>query len=235
MKSTSRPNPDSQLGKSFAIRSLGDLASAYPMSMSVFARHGLDFCCGGRASLKQACVEQGIDCRTVIKDVEVELARNEVQPRNWSSAPTADLLEHIVSHYHELHRRDLPEILKLARRVEGRHGDKPAYPSGLVQFLEHIRNELEQHMHKEECILFPLLMSGRMEQAQMPIQVMVAEHLAHGDNLEKLGQMLGDHPLPQDACNSWRLLFLRLEQLQMDLREHIHLENNELFPRAFVI
>jgi regulator of cell morphogenesis and NO signaling len=130
-------------------------------------------------------------------------------------------------------RVDLPALIEAARRVERVHGAKPACPRGLAALLTQVSTELEQHMGKEEQVLFPAIRSGQLGGfIQMPIRVMMHEHDDHGAHLLRLRHLATDFVPPEGACATWRALYAGLAKLEAELMEHIHLENNVLFPRA---
>jgi len=137
-----------------------------------------------------------------------------------------------LQRYHDVHRIQLPELARLAKRVEHVHGERADCPNGLAAHLELMRDELENHMQKEEQILFPLLKSGNYEFARGPIMVMQHEHDDHGQNLDVILRLTNDITPPPFACVTWRALYTGLTQLKEDLMAHIHLENNVLFPAA---
>lgn len=211
---------------SMASRSLGEIAASLPGATAVFRRHRLDFCCGGAESLAQAARHKGID----VAPIEAELA-------SLSAAPTTlpddvdGLIEHILDRYHQVHRREMPELRALAIRVERVHVDHSAAPKGLSDLLDRMHEELESHMQKEEQILFPLMRAGGSPMIVHPIGVMRHEHDSHGEELKALAELTDDLTLPDDACTTWRALYAGLAKLAEDLTEHIHIENNILFPK----
>jgi regulator of cell morphogenesis and NO signaling len=144
---------------------------------------------------------------------------------------TDGLIDMILTRFHETHRRELPELVKLARRVEAVHRDVQSVPAGLADLLRHIGGELESHMQKEEQVLFPLMRSGGHPMIDGPISVMLAEHDDHGANLRKLEALTNDFTPPAEACTTWRALYAGARKLTDDVMEHIHTENNILFPR----
>ena len=141
------------------------------------------------------------------------------------------LIDHILARYHEVHRQQLPELIRMARRVEAVHRDHPQVPVGLADHLEAMHEELLSHMLKEEQVLFPMLKNGGNPFVGQPIGMMRAEHVDHGEALDKLNALTNDATPPQGACNTWRALYAGIAQLGDDLINHIHLENNVLFPR----
>ena len=211
---------------------LADLAVHHPVATRVFLRHRLDFCCGGDRPLAAACQAARLDPNEVVKEIQAESERLGGDPEVWAERPLADLVDHIIARYHEPLRRDLPDLVALARKVESRHGEKPSCPRGLSDLLEGIQAEVGSHLDKEEQILFPIIKAGRGPDAGMPIRVMELEHDQHGANLRRIRELTQDLVLPPEACRSWTALYDGLTRLEAELMEHIHLENNVLFPRA---
>lgn len=212
-------------------QTVASLASSLPGASRVFHRRGLDFCCGGHVGLDQACAAAGLDLGEVLAEIRAEAQRAEGFER-LDALPVPELVERIVERFHRAHREELPRLLALAAKVERVHADKPSCPRGLTAHLERMAEELELHMAKEEQVLFPLLCAGRGRMAAGPVQVMEAEHRDHGRNLERLRALTDGYAPPPEACGSWNALYLGLAELERELMEHIHVENNILFPRA---
>ena len=210
-----------------AQQAIGQIAVDLPGSTAVFRRLKLDFCCGGQVPLQQACASKGLPLDAVLAEL-AELERPSELPATES--PEA-LVDHILARYHAVHREQLPELIRMARRVEAVHRENPAVPVGLAEHLETMEAELLDHMDKEEQILFPLFKSGGGAQALGPIHVMRDEHTGHGAQLERLMALTDDANPPRGACNTWRALYAGIAQLSDDLINHIHLENNVLFPQ----
>lgn len=214
-------------------QTLADLATQHAGASRVFLRHGMDFCCGGRRSLADVCARDGLDAETLVQELTQEIGPGgDPSFERWDARPLPDLIEHVVQHFHAAHREEVPQLIALARKVESVHADKPTCPRGLADHLDLMHDELENHMQKEEQILFPMIQAGRGSLATMPVQVLEQEHRDHGRSLARLRQLAGDFVPPAEACTTWKALLLRLEQLEADLMLHIHLENNVLFPRA---
>jgi regulator of cell morphogenesis and NO signaling len=144
---------------------------------------------------------------------------------------TGQLVAYILERFHKGHRRDLPGLIVLARKVEGVHGAHPEAPKGLADFLDEVAESLEEHMQKEEQILFPLIERGGHPMISHPIAVMRHEHEDHGINLDKLAALTNNFQAPAGACGSWRGLYEGLAELSAEVREHIRTENDILFPR----
>ncbi len=210
---------------------LADLATAYPSASRVFHRYGLDFCCGGRRPLTDVCRERGLDETAIIDAIERESATDGA-PVRWDTAPIPELVAFIVSRYHDRLREELPQLVALATKVETKHAEKPSCPRGLAAHLASVHDNVKTHLAKEEQILFPLILDGMGRMASHPIRVMEQEHDDHREGLLRTRQITNDLVPPEEACTSWRALYLRLDALEADLMEHIHLENNVLFPRV---
>ncbi len=144
---------------------------------------------------------------------------------------TDDLIDHILTRYHEVHRRELPELCALARQVEEVHAGHPAQPKGLANIVATIQGEMESHMQKEEQVLFPLMREGGHPMIVHPIAMMRHEHDEHAANLAAMTEITNGLTLPADACSKWRALYAGLAKLSADLEAHIRIENEILFPR----
>jgi regulator of cell morphogenesis and NO signaling len=209
-----------------AQKAIGQIAVDLPGATAIFRRLKLDFCCGGQIALDEACARKGLETEAVLS----ELAGLQRDDRVPDAQDPAALIDHILNRYHAVHREQLPELIRMARRVEAVHRDHPEVPVGLAHHLETMEQELLEHMIKEENILFPLLRQGGHPMANQPIRVMRDEHTGHGAHLERLSELTQEHTPPTGACNTWRALFAGTAQLTDDLINHIHLENNLLFP-----
>jgi regulator of cell morphogenesis and NO signaling len=144
---------------------------------------------------------------------------------------TNALIAHILARYHDTHRRELPELLRLAARVEQRHVGHAQVPAGLHAHLEELAGALDEHLAKEEQILFPLMMQGGHPMITSPIGRMRFEHDEHGERLARLEALTHGLEVPDDDCPTWRALYTGLRKLVDDVHDHVHLENNVLFPR----
>ena len=211
--------------------SLGELAAQQPSATRVFMRHHLDFCCGGKRSLAEACSRAGLDPAQILAELDLEATREPVDA--VERLGQSELANHIEAHYHQGLRRDLPLLIEGARKVERVHAGKPGVPAGLADVLTDLLAEMESHMAKEERILFPMIRRGaRGEAVYMPVRMMEREHDSHGAELARIRTLTGDLRIPDHACATWRTLYQGLETLEADLMQHIHLENNVLFARA---
>ncbi len=212
-------------------QSVGDIAREVPGATGVFHGYGLDFCCGGKQSLARAIERKGVDAEVLTTKLDQLYAQADGAQGDWVDADNAELIEHILTRYHDVHRQQLPELIRLSQRVELVHGGHPECPSGLADHLETMLAELETHMRKEEQMLFPMISRGMLDVAAGPVNMMRHEHDDHAESLRRIHELTRGINLPVGACNTWRALYLGLAALVVDLMDHIHLENNVLFNR----
>ncbi|MGM0577666.1 MAG: iron-sulfur cluster repair di-iron protein [Myxococcota bacterium] len=212
--------------------SLGRLASRIPAASRVFMRHGLDFCCSGNRPLDEVCEDEGLDAAAIVDEIEAERAGDDGDVC-WDDKPLGELIDHILASHHRPLDEELPRLDQMVRRVVTVHGDKdPERLHDLARTFTALREDLTPHMMKEERVLFPWIQSGDGRTAGQPVQVMLYEHESAGEMLDRLRELTDGFQPPQGACNTWRALYAGLDELDTSLREHIHLENNILFPRA---
>lgn len=212
---------------------VGQIAAEHPLATRVFARHNIDFCCGGGRTLSDACRRSAADPDAVINELRVEIEGNRGPEKRWDQAPLTELVGHILTEYHAPLREELPRLNTMAAKVRDVHGDKfPDTLPEIASVVEALVHELESHMQKEERILFPAILAGRGADASNPIAVMEHEHESAGRALARLRELTDDYEVPEWACNTWRALWHGLAALEESLHRHIHLENNILFPRA---
>ncbi|MEZ5937388.1 MAG: iron-sulfur cluster repair protein YtfE [Hyphomonadaceae bacterium] len=206
---------------------LGEIAVQLPGATAVFRRSGLDFCCGGDQRLNDAAAQHGVVLDEIVKELR---ALDQSAPQEFPEEP-GQLIDHILARYHETHRRELPELIRLAEKVERVHAAHPDVPRGLAEALRAMVQELETHMMKEEAVLFPMMRLGPHPGIAHPIARMRLEHDDHGERLRAVERLYRNGAVPDDACGSWRALAAGVRKLADDLMQHIHLENNVLFPQ----
>ncbi len=211
-------------------RTVGDIAATLPGATAVFRMFKIDFCCNGDLALADAAQRRGVD------PIELERALDALSADTGVVvAPTAmgtdELIDHIQNRYHEAHRRALPELITLSRKVEAVHREHPKVPTGLSDVLRQMESELEPHMAKEETTLFPAMRQQLNGKVNVTIEELRHDHNDQGVLLRSLESLTDDFMLPEGACRSWHALYAGTAKLTEDLMEHIHLENNILFPR----
>ena len=209
---------------------LGEIARDFPGATAVFHKAGLDFCCGGGKRLQEAAEDRGLDAGAIASELST-LDQPTGASTALSESSDAELIEHILARYHDVHREQLPELIRLSQQVERVHGGRPECPAGLAAHLQTVWAELESHMAKEEEILFPMISRGIKGMAAAPVSVMRHEHDEHGSALATLERLTNNITLPEGACNTWQALYTGLNTFRNDLMNHIHIENNILFNR----
>jgi regulator of cell morphogenesis and NO signaling len=225
-------------------KTVRELALEIPNSARVFQKLRIDFCCGGQRPLAEACAAAGVEPVTVWRMLEEEAARGE-SARDFRQATLAELIQHILDTHHVYTREEMGRISLLLAKVTSKHGE--AHPELLAAgaLFQRLCADLVPHLFKEEQILFPCVL--RLEEAarrgapapfapfgtvENPVRMMMSEHDTAGDLLRELRAATREYALPPEACLSFRALYEALEAFEKDLHQHIHLENNLLFPRA---
>lgn len=224
---------------------VGEVAAAMPAATRVFEELGIDYCCGGGSTLESACKAKGISYEKVAASLAALQAHAPAAERDWRTAPLAELIGHIVTKHHGFVRSETPRLASLIAKVVGVHGRNHAELLRVQQVFAQVEQELTMHMMKEEQILFPAVI--QMEEAKQhgrspmppmfgtvknPIRVMIMEHDSAGDAFATMREATQNFTAPEDACVSYRTLYNALLEFEADLHQHIHLENNILFPRA---
>ena len=218
---------------SFAQQKLSELAVSIPGATKIFREYDLDFCCGGSVLLEVAAQKKNLNLAEIEKRLtDLQQSKSENNDKDWTSASYAEMIDHIITRFHNRHREQLPELITLAEKVENVHGDRDDCPVGVAAQLEKIYAELSQHLMKEEQILFPMIKMGNYAMASMPIRVMEMEHDEAGQDVEVIKSLTNNCTPPADACFSWKALYSGINEFIDDLMHHIHLENNILFPRV---
>lgn len=222
---------------------LAEIVSENIHSAIVFEEYGLDFCCNGKRSLREACSEKNIDVDKVVKGLnESGTNINSEKYKEW--APDF-LVDYIINNHHQYVRRMIPVISLHADKVASVHGKNHPETIRIADLFLAVREELQNHMMKEERMLFPyikLLYSAMKNNQQVtqppfgtiknPIKMMEAEHESAGNAMNKIKELSNNFSAPADACNTYRALYSELKEFEEDLHKHIHLENNILFPDA---
>ncbi len=221
---------------------VGQLVAERPARARVFKQMGIDYCCGGKTPLRDACAAGGIDAQKVVDALNrVDAEATLTDETDWTRAPLADLLANILDTHHAYLRRELPQLTQIAAKVREAHMARHPELTEVQAVFNDLRAELETHMLKEEQVLFPLIQTMESDGAvaaahcgsvQNPIRVMECEHDAAGAALLRLRTLTSGFTAPADACNTYRVLLSGLAELETDLHRHIHKENNILFPRA---
>ena len=230
-------------------KTVRELALENPASTRVFEKLGIDYCCGGNVSLEQACRNANLAVDQVLSSLaQAEAAPATGKNRDWQSQPLAELIAHIQNTHHKFTRDEIARLGPLCEKVCSVHGKNHPELFRIYELLQQLAQELNGHLMKEEMILFPYI--KRIEAAsiakertpaapfgsvQNPIAMMEHEHDSAGNALRAMREASNGYSAPADACVSFQTLYRALAEFETDLHQHIHLENNILFPRAVAI
>jgi regulator of cell morphogenesis and NO signaling len=230
--------------KDFDRSTVGEIVARDRRTAAVFARHGIDFCCGGHARLADACAAHNVDTAQLISELERVDAGGGRAPDVTSWTPDA-LIDLIVNEHHAYVRREVPAIMGMLEKLWSKHGSKQVELSAIARVFDTLADELYAHMQKEERVLFPYIASMAAQNAgddgpgrppfstvRNPIRVMEHDHAEAAAHLEQIQQLTNGFTPPADACATWKACYATLDAFDRDLREHVHLENNVLFPAA---
>jgi regulator of cell morphogenesis and NO signaling len=221
-------------------RTVGELVAERPGRSRVFQSFGIDFCCQGGRTLREACERKSVAPSAVVEQLEAEQVRRSADEGNPAELPVIELIEYIVNKHHRFLRDELPRLYAMSARVAQVHG---SHTPALIEVFEvfcSLQQELSSHIEKEERVLFPAVAAMARGEAGMlplegPIACMLHEHEDAGAAVRRLRELTKNFTPPADACNTYRALFAGLEDLETDLHRHIHLENSVLFPTAQVL
>ncbi len=221
---------------------VADVAVTHPATIKVFQRYDIDFCCGGKLPIADACERRGLDPGQLVDELR-EVSRASAGEIDWQHRPMTELVAHIQEQYHVPLREELPRLSQMLEKVVVRHGDAlPATLHRLQQTFAALETELMDHMAKEDAVLFPSIVAMETAGAaaaqrawtwiERPIDVMEAEHASAGEALERMRTITAGYTPPEWACPTFRGLYYGLSELERDMHVHVHLENHILFPRA---
>lgn len=220
-----------------------DIAVEQPGAISLLEEFGIDYCCGGKHTLQEACARRNLNVSTVLSKLADR--QPESSKANWKVARLSDLIEHIVATHHTFTRERLGLLGELAAKVERRHGTHHPEILEVNKAIAALAAETTHHFYCEENILFPYikeLETGEQPaqppvfaSVEQPVTRMMMEHDQTGGELARLRELTNNYRPPADACTTFRALYSALKELECDLHQHIHLENNILFPRAIAL
>lgn len=224
---------------------IGEIVTSDFRKAEIFKKYGLDFCCGGKKTLTQACKTKGLDVVQIekeLKDVDVHPATSSQDYNNWDIGFLAD---YILNTHHKYVKQAIPIIYEYTQKVANVHGARHPETIAIAQKFLLVTDELNRHMCKEEDILFPYikhLAIAKFNQMKIepspfgtvenPINMMEHEHDAVGKLIAEINELSNHYTPPADACTTFRLSYEKLKEFENDLHQHIHLENNILFPKA---
>ena len=230
------------MNEGFEQATIGDIVATSYQAAAVFEQFGIDFCCGGRRSVTDACRSAAVDPAAVVRALQAIAPPTEPGQPDVTSWPLDRLATHIVETHHAYVKSALPLIAGYLAKLQAVHGQRHPELVRIAEVFEGIGRDLLQHMMKEEHVLFPYLRelaaaNGGLHPCpfgtvENPIRMMEREHQEAGDELRLLRELTHGYTPPADGCTTYGVCFAELERFERDLHRHVHLENNVLFPRA---
>lgn len=225
---------------------LAQLVNQHHQAAAVFEKYHLDFCCKGKRTLAKACEEQQLDVHQISAELESLFENKDSQQvLDFEKMTLPQLCDYLVQTHHSYVKKEAPQIFAYLQKVSGKHGDRHAELHKIFELFAAVKEEMEGHMQKEERILFPRIkeLHKLAEQEnvplqlsisflQSPIRIMEQEHDHAGTLLNEIRILTKEYTPPQDACTTFRLSYAALQAFERDLHQHVHLENNILFPKA---
>jgi regulator of cell morphogenesis and NO signaling len=226
-------------------QTVGDIVARDYRAAEVFEKYRIDFCCQGGTSLEDACKARNVDPGQLRAELERALAEPQNQTIDFQAWSPDLLCDYIEKTHHRYVAQNIPLLEQYLDKVYRVHGGRHPELEEIYRLFEEVAAELESHMKKEEVILFPYVRDMVAQQmtggdfppphfgsVQNPIQVMEQEHEFAGNHFHRIAELTDNYTAPDDACTTYRVAFLKLQEFEQDLHRHIHLENNILFPRA---
>lgn len=215
---------------------------------SVFEKFNLDFCCRGNKTIAEACDIKGVDSNTVLNELQNIKRNDEVFESKYNEWDLDFLIDYVINNHHSYVRKMIPEISLHADKVASVHGQNHPEMVEVKDKFNVVYKDLQQHMLKEEQILFPVIkqmVNVRKSNSKgehpffgtvkNPIRMMEAEHQAAGDELYEIRKLTNNYNPPEDACSTFKVLLKELKEFEEDLHKHVHLENNILFPKSIIL
>ena len=227
-----------------------DVALELPQSTRLFEKLKIDYCCGGDQPLGVACASAGVDFQNLLQMIDQVRQTPEAGngTANVQNATATELIGYILDKHHVYTKDEMARLEPLADKVVGAHGANHSELLAIRDLLRQLFTDLKQHIFKEEQILFPFIIALEAAREQNrpapfapfgtvdnPIRMMLAEHDTAGDLLREMRKLSSDYAVPGDACISFKTFYEALEAFEQDLHQHIHLENNLLFPKAIAL
>lgn len=208
-----------------------DIVTLFPYSADYFKKNRIDFCCGGHEPLAESALSKGLNIQTVLADLSFlfqSIHQNTVQDTALSALSTEEIVNHIIKRYHKPLQEELKNLSPFITKVSRKHGEHQPNLIRLHELFFQFKEEMLNHLIEEEQTVFPQMIQG---ETQMDTSTLINDHLKAGNLLKEMHDITFGFSVPENACNTYRMVFNRLEALESDTLSHIHLENHVLFPR----
>ncbi|MBS1684389.1 MAG: iron-sulfur cluster repair di-iron protein [Bacteroidetes bacterium] len=221
-------------------RTVGELVAEDYRVALIFKNHGIDFCCGGKRTVERACRDKEISVELIETEIFTIQNQGSAENHKFNEWSPSFLVDYIVNIHHAYVNNNLGLITEFANKVAKVHGDQHPENIRIADIWLEIAAELTTHMKKEELMLFPYIRKmeseGKVPKSVFgtvvnPVSMMEAEHESVGDLMKEIQALSNNYTPPATACNTYRVLYAKLKEFQDDLFQHIHLENNILFPK----
>lgn len=228
-------------------KTIGEIVAEDFRSAAVFKKFGIDFCCKGNRSIREACEPKNLNPQDIYSALENMNNSNE-QSGDFNSWPLDLLADYIEKVHHNFVAEKTPILLQFLDKVSRVHGDRHQELLQINELFGESAQELAAHMKKEELILFPFIKkmlhveknnleldNPHFGSVENPVAMMKHDHDQEGERFRKIAELSDDYQFPEDACNTYRVTYQMLQEFENDLHKHIHLENNILFPKAIAL
>ncbi len=226
-------------------KTIGEIVAADYRAATVFEKHGIDFCCGGKVALVTACREKGVDIAVVVHELEAVQGQPVDRSRNYSSWALPFLADYIVNTHHAYLKENDAQIAAYARKIAAVHGVHHPEVIRIAAIFDKIVVDMAGHLKEEEEVFFPALKRAEAariarvspdaqdrETIRASLVKLEREHEEIGDAVHEIRRLSGEYALPGDVCNTFMVTYRKLKEFEDDLHKHVHLENNILFPKA---
>lgn len=230
--------------RDLASKTVADLVTENIQTAHIFKKYGIDFCCGGGISIQKACEKANVDYDLLTTDL-LNVENKITRATDYNSWQLDFLTDHIINVHHAYVEENIPLLLQYSERVAKVHGHHYTELVEIRDLVREVAGELSAHLKKEELILFPFIkrmVNAKKEGKELPapnfgtvdnpIKMMEAEHEDAGELFRRIAALSNNYTPPQGACNTYRAFFAKLEEFEQDLHQHVHLENNILFPKS---
>ena len=226
-------------------KTLAQIVNADHRAAAVFEKYHLDFCCKGKRSLQDACAENDLEVDTILADLSTNSGIGIATPStDFNQFRLSQLADYIVATHHAYLKKEMPALDMYLKKVASKHGDRHPEMVKTAALFAAVKEEMEQHMEKEEVVLFPRIKEIEKHVAEgnplhlniayvkSPVSMMEHEHDHAGNAMEEIRNLTNNYAPPADACTTFKLCLASLRTFEFDLHQHVHLENNILFPKA---
>jgi regulator of cell morphogenesis and NO signaling len=216
-------------------KNIGDIVADDFRTAEVFKKAGIDFCCGGKKSLSEACQEKEIDENKIIEELE-KIKETPINPsQNYKEWDAEFLSDYIINTHHKYVVKTLPDLIFYTNKIANVHGNRHSELYEVADLISNLNAELLYHLKEEEEMMFPAIKEHNYKALAGTMITLTGEHEAVGSVMDQINKITKNYKVPEDGCETYKLTMKLLKQFEDDLHTHVHLENNVLFPKVFEI